>query len=190
MKGLKTSSELWKSPVIRKRLFQEASFESGDLGISDKPHYWCLVPFADSGTGVQVLQNYDSADLKNCDPHPMQQNFADKVMRALQREASFGGLWLVGFTHPPSAYGVITDTENVWNRLICIWHDNEGDPQFTLETDLPFIQQVRSGEMYYVGLAHDAHQQWTEMYGRKAMKSDMMLKEGQTKAAAMEALKK
>lgn len=184
-----TTSDLWKSPVIQKRLYQEACFESAGRGLPEKPHYWCLVPQADTGDGSTVLKNYE-AGLVNADPHEMQQNFALNVMQALQKEAHFDGLWLVGFTHPPSSDGVLKDTENCWYRLICIWFDEEGDPQYTLESDLPFIMQLQSGEAYYVGLAYQAHEQWRDIYGRKAMKQDMMLADGQTKAAAMEALKK
>lgn len=180
-------NNLWKSPVIKDRLALEACFESTNCGISEKPHYWVMVPQADSKDGVVVLQNYKS-DMSNCDPHEMQQQFARKIQNELQRSCHFDGLWLVGFTHPPTTYGVITDTENCWNRLIMIWHDEDGDPQYTLESDLPFIDQVRAGEHYYVDLANQSHDSWKKMYGRKAMKSDMMLKDGQTKGAALEAL--
>lgn len=178
---------LWKSPVIKQRLAQEACFECR-WGISDKKQYWCMAPFADSKLGVQILRNYEDS-LTNCDPHDLQQDFARKIMQALQKQAHHDGLWLVGYTHPPSTYGVITDSENCWNRMIAIWFDDDGDPQYTLESDLPFIKQVEAGEQYYVGLAAQAHDQWKEIYGRRAMKSDMMLKESQTKQAALEALK-
>jgi hypothetical protein len=180
-------SELWNSPVIRKRLWQEAGFEC-DHGISAKQQYWCMVPQADSGTGVQILRNFDDSPM-NCDPHELQQAFAREIMGELQKEAGMGGFWLVGFTHPPSNYGVITETENCWNRMIAIWFDGDGDPQYTVETDRPFIDQARMGAASFVGIAAQAHGKWLEMYGPKAMKSDMMLKEGQTSKAALEALR-
>lgn len=180
-------SELWKSPVIKKRLFAEASFEC-DHGISDKPYYWCMVPYADSKDGVLILKNYEDSPM-NDDPHEMQQVFARKIMEELQQQAHFDGLWLVGFTHPPSTYETLTDTGNCWARSIFIWFDEDGDPQYTLESDLPFINQVEMGEQYYVGLAQQAHDAWKEQYGKKAMKSDFMLKEGQSSRAALEALK-
>lgn len=178
---------LWKSPVIKNRLIQEACFES-NRGIAEKPHYWCMVPFADSGSGVQVLKNYKN-ELMDCDPHEMQQVFAKEIMENLQSKAHFDGLWLVGFTHPPTSYGVITDTENCWQRLIMIWHDEDGDPQYTLESDLDFIKQAEAGADYYVGLAYKAHEQWKAMYGRKAINHDMSLRGDQVKKAALEALK-
>lgn len=180
-------SELWNSPVIKKRLFAEASFET-DHGISEKKFYWCMVPMADSKRGFQVLKNYETSHM-NDDPHEMQQVFARKIMEDLQSQAHFDGLWLVGFTHPPTTYETLTDTGNCWGRSIFIWFDQDGDPQYTLESDLPFIKQAEMGEQYYVGLAQKAHAEWKEIYGRGAMKNDMMLKEGQTKKAALEALR-
>lgn len=179
---------LWKSPVIQKRLAVEAGFECNGAGISEKKHYWCLVPFADSKDGVTVLRNYEKS-LQDADPHEMQQEFARQVMTMLQREAGFDGLWLVGWTHPPSSYEVLTDTGNCWARLIMIWHDSHGDPQYTVESDFPFVAMMEAGEAYYVGLAHDAHQQWKEVYGPKVLKADMGLKDHQVKSAALEALK-
>lgn len=180
-------SNLWKSPVILKRLYAEACFEC-EWGVSEKKHYWCMVPMSDSKDGINVLKNYEDG-ISNADPHDMQQVFASKIMTELQQEAHFDGLWLVGFTHPPTSYGVLTDTENCWSRWIAIWFDEDGDPQFTLESDLPFMNQVEMGAPYYVGLAQKSHAQWKEMYGRKAMKSDMILKEGQSSKAALEALR-
>lgn len=183
----KLPDNLWTSPVIKARLNMEAAFECRH-GISDKKHYWCMVPFADSKAGFQVLKNYED-NLTNCDPHELQQAFAKEVQGELQRHASEGGLWLIGYTHPPDTYGVITDTENCWNRMIAIWFDEDGDPQYTVESDRPFVQQAGFGAKYFVGLASNAHGQWKELYGAAELKRDMMLKESQTKKAALEALR-
>ncbi len=180
-------SNLWNSPVIKKRLAQEAAFECA-WGVPDKKQYWCMVPLADSKDGFTVLKNYGTNHM-NADPHEMQQVFARKIMTELQQKAHFDGLWLVGFTHPPTTYQTLTDTDNCWGRLIAIWFDEDGDPQYTLESDLPYIKQAEVGEQYYVGLANQAHDQWKAIYGKKAMKNDMMLKESQTSKAALEALK-
>lgn len=178
---------LWKSPVIQARLYQEACFEC-QWGISEKPHYWVIVPYADSKAGTNVLKNYE-AGLTNADPHEIQQEFARIIYDGLMREAHYDGLWLVGYTHPPSTYGAITETDTVWGRLIAIWFDGHGDPQFTMESDLHIGQQLEAGEAYYVGLAMKSYEQWKEMFGPKAMKEDMMLHETQQRAEALEALK-
>ena len=177
----------WSSPVIKKRLANEATFEC-DRGEPEKPHYWCRAPMADTKDGSLILKNFEPS-MMDCAPHEMQQEFARVVQEMLMVEAGFDGMWIVGWTHPPSTYGVITDTENCWGRLICIWLDAGGDPQFTLESDLDFTDMMESGEHYYVGLAHEGYQTWLGMYGKKALKEDMGLMESQMKHEALEALK-
>lgn len=180
-------SNLWKSPVILQRLFAESCFE-GDHGISQKKHYWVVVPQSDTGQGVIELKNYKE-NLENIDPHEMQKQFVVELQKLLQRNAHFDGLWIVGYTHPPSVYGVLTDTENCWNRLIMIWLDEDGDPQFTLESERPFIEQFSDGPDYWIEQAHNAYEAYKPIFGRKAMKDDMLLKEGvHQKKAALEAL--
>ena len=178
---------LWKSPVIKNRLIVEANFECR-RGMAEKPHYWCLVPQADTGAGTVVLRNYKDS-MVDTDPHELQQDFARNVLLELQAQAHHDGLWLVGYTHPPSTYGSITDTDNCWGRLFCIWFDGDGDPQYTIESDADFIDMAKRGEQYWVGMSAQAHEQWKEIYGQKAMKRDMMLRESQTKKAALEALR-
>jgi hypothetical protein len=187
-------SELWNSPVIKKRLFAEACFEC-DWGISHKKFYWVMVPHADSKDGVITLLNYEQSVI-NDDPQDIQKRFARKLMVELQRKMHHDGLWIVGFTHPPyrTTHEIITDTgDNCWNRLFAIWLDADGDPQYTFESDLPFVQQIEGGDdkavERYMGLAAKSHQQWKEIYGPMAMKRDMMLKEGQSRRAALEALR-
>lgn len=180
-------SNIWNSRAIRLRLFQEAGFDC-NWGISEKKHYWVVVPQNDSADGVAILKNYEGS-LTNVDPHEMQQEFAKIVLRALQSEYHYDGAWAVGFTHPPTSYGVLTDTANCWNRLIAVWHDEDGDPQYTMESDLPFASQMEAGEAYYVGLAIKSHEQWREVYGKKAMKDDFGITEDQTTKAALEGLK-
>lgn len=181
-------SNLWKSPIIKERLVLEANFD-GNHGLPAKPFFWVLVPEADRKDGTIVLKNFEPS-ISNIEPHPLQQDFARGLQQELQKEAGFNGLWLVGWTHPPSSYGALTDTDNCWNRLIFIWHDKDGDPQYTVESELPFVNVIQHGMDYYVGLAHKSHDQWREIYSEKAMKQDMMLTEDQQKRMTLEALAK
>jgi len=179
---------IWNSPVIRKRLAQEALFES-NRGVSQLPHYWMTVPEGDSKAGNIVLKNYETSPF-NIDPHILQQEFALGVRKGLQREEHRDGLWIAGWTHPPShAHAIRVDGDNVWGRLIMIWLDEDADPQFTLESDMRFIEIVENGVGYYIRLAAEAFQTWDEHYGKKATKSDFALKEDQTSKAALEALR-
>lgn len=180
-------SNLWKSPVIQSRFLLEANFE-GHRGFAAKPYYWVIVPEADTKEGHIVIKNF-KPNLQDAEPHPLQQDFAQGLQDQLMKEAHFYGLWTVGWTHPPSAYDTLTDTNNCWGRLIFIWHDKDGDPQYTLESELDFIEVIKHGMDYYLGLANDAHQQWREVYSDSILKSDMMLTEDQQKKASIEALK-
>jgi len=179
-------NNLWNSPIIKQRLMMEATFD-GDRGIPKKPHFWVLVPRADIKAGKVLLKNFDP-NMLDREPHPDQQAFAERLQVALMKEAHFNGLWIVGWTHPPSTYGILTEQDNCWNRLIFIWLDRDGDPQYTLESELPVINIIAHGKDYYVGLAHEAHDSWREMYGEDVLKSDMMLRDDQQKKAVLESL--
>jgi len=180
-------NNLWKSPVIKKRLLMEACFE-GNRGISDRKFYWCSVPEADSKDGFVVIKNFE-VNIQNQEPHPLQQDFAIALQKQLMKELHFNGLWLCGWTHPPTAYDLLTDASNCWGRMIFIWHDADGDPQYTLESEMDFAIMVQNGFEYYLKLAHEAHEGWREIYSDKILKADMLLTEDQQKKAALEALK-
>lgn len=185
--GIDLPNNLWKSPQIKARLTAEACFE-GERGISPKSHYWVVVPQADTGRGVVELSNFKPT-IQDIEPHEMQQQFAVELQKELQHHAHFDGLWIVGFTHPPGTYGVLTDTENCWGRLIMIWCDKDGDPQYTIENERPFIRQFEDGPNYWIEQAHIAHQAFLPVYGADAMKKDMGLKEGEhQRKASLESL--
>lgn len=180
-------SNLWKSSVIKNRLTAEACFECNH-GISLKKHYWVQVPESDTKTGSIELKNY-KAGIQDCDPHEMQQQFAISLQRSLMENANFDGLWIVGFTHPPSTYEVLTDTGNCWNRLIMIWLDEDGDPQFTVESDRDFANMLEDSPEYWIERAVEAYQAYLPVFSQKALKQDFLLKEGEhQKREALEAL--
>jgi len=185
---MKLPSNLWKSPVIKKRLFIEASFDS-NYGVPDKKHYWIIAPEADSKNGKVVLKNFEPDELLNIPPHPMQEHFAEELQGYLTKELNFNGLWLVGWTHPPQIQALLGDQDNCWSRLVMIWHDEDGDPQYTVESELPFANMIALGFQYYAGLANQAHEQWNEMYSGKVLKSDMNLSDNQQTTVALNALK-
>ncbi len=69
-----------------------------------------------------------------------------------------------------------------------IWLDQDGDPKFTAESDMPFYDMVKEGVNYYAGLAEQAYTQWLEMVGPAAIKDDFGIGEDQQRKAALEAL--
>lgn len=178
---------IWNSPVIRKRLADEASFES-NYGYSEKAQYWFSVPEGDSKRGNIVLKNYKPGVL-DIDPHDIQQDFAYQLRKLLQQELHFDGVWIVGWTHPPSSGNVIrTDGDTVWARLVMIWLDEDADPHYTVESDIPFSAMLQGGIASYARLADEAHQTWARDYDKKARKEDFGLRENQQTKAALAAL--
>jgi hypothetical protein len=180
-------SNIWESPAIRKRLYQESCFEC-DWGIADKKQYWAVAPIPDDKHGVATLRNYDPKGILNSDPHQIQQIFAQDVRKMLQSEAGFDGLWVVGYTHPPTTTEVLKDGDNCWGRLFMLWLDEDADTQFTMEADIPFVQMFERGAKYYVGMANEAHETWKEIYSQKVLKEDMGLGADQQKKVALETL--
>ncbi len=178
---------LWNSLVIKKRLLQEAGFECR-YGLPSKRHYWIVAPEADTKAGTILLRNFKPSFI-DIEPHDSQQQFVMMLQPLLQHNVGHDGLWLVGWTHPPStAQAVRVDGDNAWSRLVMIWLDQDGDPKFTAESDMPFYDMVKEGVNYYAGLAEQAYTQWLEMVGPAAIKDDFGIGEDQQRKAALEAL--
>lgn len=184
---MKLPDNIWNSPVIRQRFFQEANFECSH-GKPQNPHYWLVAPEADTKAGDIVLVNFKEDEF-NVAPHELQQDFAENLKNVLQKQLHHDGLWVVGWTHPPASWeSVKIDGDNTWGRLVMIWFDEDADPQYTVESDMPFIEMCANGYEYYAGLCAEAHEAWSESYGKIAMKDDFGLKEEQTTKAALSAL--
>lgn len=176
-------SNLWTSAVLRQRMAQEAAFED-----PHKPHYWFVVPQGDTKTDTIILKNFDPSFL-HIEPHEMQQEYAKDLRRRLQRQAHFDGIWMVGWTHPPSSgQAVSLDGDNCWNRLVMMWLDEDGDPQFPFDTFRDFVSILQEDPDYYVDLAAKAHAQWKEEYGKKAVKDDFGIKDSQISKDVLKSL--
>jgi hypothetical protein len=178
---------LWTSEIIKRRLLQEAGFECR-YGIPEKKQYWIVAPEADTGRGKHVLMNFKPSFM-DIEPHNAQQQFALMLQAVVQFEAGHDGLWLVGWTHPPTtAEAVRVDGDNAWGRLVMLWLDSDGDPKFVAESDLPFADMVEHGVEYYCGMAEQSYAQFNEMVGAQAMKADFGIKEEQQTKAVLGSL--
>lgn len=174
---MKLPDGIWNSTNIRKRLFQEAHFVPGE-----KPHYWVVVPTNEtSSIKTTVLQNFDCPEGSfNILPHELQQAFARDLREMLQANIHHDGVWIVGWTNPPSAAEVMrTDDANAWDRLMAIWLDEDGDPKFSFESEAMFIEMIQNGPTYYVGLCAQSWEAWDKAYGKQAMKSDFGVSDDQ-----------
>ncbi len=178
---------LWKSPVIQQRLVQEALFDCR-YGVPAEPFFDVIVPQADTKSDCIQLRNY-TPSMSRVAPHPIQVQFAKNLLSILMKELHFNGLWIVGWTHPPTAYAALTDMDNAWQRLIIIWLDKDGDPQYTIDYDKPVVDIIADGLQRHVEKIEDAHQQWREIYSNERMKEDMLLTDEQQKRVTLESMK-
>lgn len=179
---------IWNSPVIRTRLKQEAGFEC-DWGKPSLERYYAVVPQTDSPLEAIELRNYDPHSPLTPDPHELQMHFIQAYREQLQKQIHHDGVWIVAWTHPPEVQqALIVDGDNTFGRLIAIWLDEDADPMFTFETDLPFVEIVANGGHYYIEQAEKAWYGWNKDFGKKAMKEDFGIKEHQTSKDALSAL--
>ena len=185
---MRIPENIWNSPVIRQRLLLEAAYECDTHGAPQHPFYWFNVPEGDTKRGALDLRNFVPTPF-HIDPHALQMDFAREIREHLQSEEHHDGLWIVGWTHQPPQYEAIRiDGDNTWCRMVMIWLDEDADPQYTLESEVPFFQMVENGTSYYVGLAAEAYEKWQEIYSSKNLIKDMELKDDQISKPALEAL--
>lgn len=179
---------IWRSPVIQKRLLLEANIDGG-LGFPSKPQYYFLAPEGDTLRGEVALKNFKPDEL-NVIPHETQMEFTKLLRHTLQSQADNNGIWLVGWTHPPANDQAIRiDGDNVWGRLVMIWLDEDADPHYVIDSEFPVNTMIHNGTDYYVGLCERAHEKWREEYGKDVITMDMELSADNFKKAAIEALK-
>ena len=182
-------SNLFQSPVILRRFEHEAKFECG-RGKAERPLYCIAVPDPETRRGAYPLQNYPEDSIMYADPHPAQCGMAAWLCDWLNRYEHHDGLWVVGWTHPPTMTLTLQNMdEEAWGRLVMIWLDKDGDPQFTVESDHDLVRMIEKGERHYAALACDGWAEWDKAYGKKAQKADFDLKEHEIKREVLESLR-
>ncbi len=165
-----------ESKAVLGRLTAEAYFDSSN-GDDSRGLYWCLTQVPSDRTIIK-LQNFTTSIL-DVEPHEIQKGFADQLVRQLNREVGHDGGWIVGFTHPPYRGDAIrVDGDNVWGRMFFLWLDKDGDPQFTFDTDLPFVEVFGSGIEGYLNQCEKAYHEWEKVLGKQGLK-DLGIKEDQ-----------
>lgn len=189
MRKSKLPERFWNSQTIQDRLYNEACFE-GQNGCSQTPMFWAVVPEADDPRSRRtiVLANFEATEF-NPPPHELQQQFGAQLMIGLNTNLSHDGVWIVGFTHPPGFDQVVrVDGDNCWYRMIMMWLDSGGDPQFVAESEVPFVKMVQNGQQAYLEMAEKAWQEWNEIIGPRSLKDDFGVSEGQVVYEALENL--
>lgn len=170
------------SKAVTNRLHAEATFDCSE-GDGTKGHFWCLTQVP-SDRCVGVRMNF-TPSMTDIEPHELQKSFAKELLLALNKEVGHDGGWVVGFTHPPAAWHAFhVDGDNAWARMFCLWLDADGDPQFTFDTELPFVEVYGSGTDGYIQQCSQAYREWEKMLGKQGLK-DLGIKDDQLIREAM-----
>jgi hypothetical protein len=140
------------SPVLRAYL---ANIAAGDGGTGE---WW----------GLACLENFEIVKLKSSPhstaPYEGKRVFAEDICRALNREIDQGGSWLFQWTHPnPDKLLVISLADTDFERFHMIWLDRDGDPQFFITNDDPFLTVVREPASKWLADAVEAWMRAREM---------------------------
>ncbi len=143
----KFDDELLNTPVLRQRLVSEATMNGGNGSF----RAMFRLPSNGNIHAVGVGATELAID---------QRVFAEDMADVLNRNLSFGGAWIVGFTHPAvvSVLNVLALPE--YGRWFFLWCDEDGDPQFSIENDDPFTHTLMKGPDWWIESAADAHASW------------------------------
>lgn len=135
----------------------EAEFDGGP-GVL----YGFAIP--EDGRATPFWASASRNDMPAVRPVPEQQMFAADMAAALNRALHHDGAWLVAFTHPEThVMGLPLIGSSVpvpFGRWVALWIDGDGDPQFTMDNEDPFVECLVSGVQYWIEQAEQAWQRW------------------------------
>lgn len=80
-------------------------------------------------------------------PHMSQSLFAIEMLRDLNKRIANSGAWTVGWCHG-------------YTRMILIWMDGDGDPQFTVEVDDRIADIIKAGVDHFTAQCYEAWAKW------------------------------
>lgn len=134
--------KLYQSAAVLQRMDAEA--EGGA---------WCAVAYMRDGNAVML------ASQSVPDWAPDQMMFANDMAKGLNRHLHHDGFWLVGWTHP-APFVILGAAGRTYRRMVMIWCDQDGDPQFTIESEDPVWKILECGPMQWAEQAEQAWQKW------------------------------
>lgn len=162
------------SQALRNRLDTEAAMEA-DLGTTSAS--WYAVKMLDDHQ-VVIERNYDPRAGIISDPPTHQMLWAEAVSKILNHECGHDGRWVVGFTHPPG-YGemVLCEPKFSWRRIIKVWLDIDGDPQFTVDCIENWENVASQSPHHFIGQAEEAWKHWKVLMRDVLQPKDYQLKQ-------------
>jgi hypothetical protein len=147
--GHRLDDKLLDTDVLNARLGDEANF---NMGGDDRRHWKVWV--RDNGTPVMR-----SVGLT---PSPGYQEMAITLIQALNHHLHHDGAWLAVWTdwHEPTVEEVLSGRSGYPERLVLLWIDHGGDPQFPVEIEDDFVDIVKAGADHWIEQAEEAWVCW------------------------------
>ncbi len=144
----KFDDTLLDTDVLDRRLIGEANFESGE-----DTRFW-VAKFRANGMPEMKARGLN--------PPVSYQVMACDLGTALNDMIHHDGAWLVAWTDPlePTIEEALLGAEIVPQRMILLWIDDAGDPQFTIEIVERFADIVECGILHWVEQAEDGWKAW------------------------------
>lgn len=151
------------SKTVLKRMDQECSADA-DIG---QPEYsaWLAVGVTNDGKAV-IARNYQGLTDQygigySLEPPAHQVAYLEGMARLLDQHAHHDGKWIVGLTHAPDSASLLGVEPNLnWRRIVKVWLDQQGDPQFSLECSDPFEDVVSAPDQHFIEQAEQAWTKW------------------------------
>lgn len=144
------------------------------LGFGMKPNKEVLIQsnYNRSLPRVQMIADV-TIDL---DPSVEQFSFAMSLCTELNKEMHHNGAWLVAWTHPPHAAEALRVNPALeWRRLVMLFLDKDGDPQFTIDSVRPWPDIAVSGVHHFVDQAEQGIQMWREQMDALELKENQTI---------------
>lgn len=109
------------------------------------------------------------------DPIGLQRQVACDIVGALNKHLDHDGCWLWLYADPGQALPVSIEPGTEYGRFVIMWMDQDGDIQFPIEFDRPFIEYCAEGPDPMMEKCEGAWNTW-----RWAMKEVPDAKDSQT----------
>lgn len=148
------------SKALRERLDLECQM-SDDMEPSS--YSWYAVKITTCGKTV-IERNFDPRDksLYAVPDVPVDQMlWAEEACRVLNKECHHDGMWVVGFTHPPSLGDLVAvNKQEFWKRIVKVWLDADGDVSFTADCVDPWWAVAQQSTDHFINQSEQSWKHW------------------------------
>lgn len=146
--GHKMDDRLLITDAVETRLGDEADF---NLGAGDR-RYWKCAVLSDGSAMIQA---------SGFTPGPEYQAAALDLVKLLNGAIGHDGAWIAAWTEwTPTVEDVLCGAGGHPERLVLLWIDHGGDPQFTVEIEDSLVDIVTAGPDHWIEQCEEAWGKW------------------------------